>query len=123
MVGVAAAPRVDPKMRNPYKSPPGADGNDGKPPSVYDSKWQNYTNLNEIQISSFQSFPQDLQYYATQKGWEFEQKGFSTSGINSTYIKAMRAAVDSLVAAINASPPTITTRAQIDLVLAGVTLS
>lgn len=121
MAGSALAPLpVDPKLRNPFQSPPGSGGNDGASPTTYDTGWQKYTNLTSNQIEAFQAFPQDLQYYATQKGWEFEQKGFSTSGINKTYITAMRAAVDTLVAAVNATPATITSRAQIDAALAAV---
>lgn len=120
MGSAASAPPVDPKLRNPYQSPPGSGANDGKPPTAYDVGWQKYTNLNSEQIAAFQGFPQDLQFYATQKGWQLEQKGFSTSGINKSYIAAMRSAVDTLVAAINATPATVTSRAQVDAALDAV---
>lgn len=121
MAGSALSPTpVDPRLRNPFQSPPGSGDNDGADPTAYDVSWQKFTNLKPNQITAFESFPQDLQYYATQKGWEFEQKGFSTSGINKTYVTAMRAAVDTLVAAINASSPTVTSRTQIDAALAAV---
>lgn len=102
-------PQMDPSLANPYQSPPGSGSNDGALPTTYDAGWQKFTNLTSAQVEAFQSFPQWLQFYAKQKAWEMEQKGFSPAGIDPVFIAAVRAVADGFVAQVAPSITTTTT--------------
>jgi hypothetical protein len=147
----------------------------GNLPTVYDPQWPVYTDLSPAQIDAFQSFPEDLSKYATQRRWMAELTGTSVtlspavtipldtsdrskilimgirqalddglltqaqfkdvSGtvrmLDATGIKAVQGAVlgfvnalfvaeATLLAGITATPPTITSRSQIDAAYAKI---
>lgn len=104
-------------------------------PTDYDPNWPRYK-LSEAQITAFQNMPQSLIDYSQDLCWQAETKLLSdckrpypahgtvvaipaTADLPAiataqTKIQAHRALFTSHVAAIQAVPPTITTRAQID---------
>jgi hypothetical protein len=66
-------------IQNIYQSPAGSGGNDGAIPTVYVPGWGVYTNLTALQIAAFESFPQDLTNYASQRRWLAEISGTSVT--------------------------------------------
>ena len=89
-------------------------------PISYDAAWQTYTNLTKAQIASFQAFPQDLTKYLAHRRWQATVKVITLTTTEADAVKAIQAAYASentLLLGINAKPPTVTTRAQIDEVI------
>lgn len=75
-------------------------------PQTYSPNWRLFTNLTPAQTAAFQAFPQDLGRYML---WRMHQLKIRVDP-SSPHIAA-------LAKAIFATPPTITTQAQVDAAL------
>lgn len=92
-------------------------------PTTYDANWNHYTGLTSAQIAAYEAFQQDLIIYATHKTQLAAHAAITptaTAAAISAAVTAAYATEATEVAGINAKPPTVTTRAQIDAAFGAV---
>lgn len=100
-----------PALSNPSPLAPGA------LPIAYDPNWNHYTGLTRAQIAAYEAFPQDLAIYASHKRFLAAHAAITPAATAAAITAAVNAAYATEATAlvgVNATPPTITTRAQID---------
>jgi len=112
-----------------YQSPPGSGANDGALPKVYDPDWQLFVNLTPDQIRAFQNFPPDLQKYTLAQVWILQAGGATVQvtftdptqpiipGVVASFLARVGNASSGLLTNINAQPPTVVNRTQVDAVV------